>query len=222
MVGDVQAPRRFEAVIEAILSLVEARGLQPGDALPTERELAETLSASRSVIRQAFGVLEERGLLRSIRGSGRYLREAPSGGADSRERIEIASIADLLEARTLLEVEVAALACERRTTEQAGDLLALAQRLTVWEDNLAFHCAIAAATQNFMLERLVSQQVELAGALHQRERYEDAGELTRMRAEHQAVAEAIAARDSDLARDLMRAHLRRTRRLLAAPASAPR
>jgi GntR family transcriptional regulator, transcriptional repressor for pyruvate dehydrogenase complex len=222
MVGDVQAPRRFEAVIEAILSLVEARGLQPGDALPTERELAETLSASRSVIRQAFGVLEERGLLRSIRGSGRYLREAAAGGADSRERIEIASIADLLEARTLLEVEVAALACERRTTEQAGDLLALAERLTVWEDNLAFHCAIAAATQNFMLERLVSQHVELAGELHQRERYEDAGELSRMRAEHQAVAEAIAARDSDLARDLMRAHLRRTRRLLAAPASAPR
>jgi DNA-binding FadR family transcriptional regulator len=175
---------------------------------------------SRNVARQAFGVLEERGLIRTVQGSGRYLRETfdpGSRGLGVRATVEIASIADVLEARSLLEEQVAALACERRTAEQSRTLAALADRLTSWEDNLAFHCAIAAATQNFVLERLVCQQAELAGELHQRRYYADPGELESMRAEHRTIAAAIAARDSDTARDLVRRHLQRTRHLVVTP-----
>lgn len=212
-----QAQRRYEAVVDGILELVDARGLQPGQALPTERELAELFGVSRNVLRQAFGLLEERGLLRTVRGSGRYLREAADTGEnklEGRASMEVASIADVLEARTLLEVQVAALACDRRTAEQAESLAVLAGRLTSWEDNLAFHCAIAAATHNFLLERLVRQQADLAGELHQREHYRDRDELERMRSEHQTIAEAIAARDSATAQDLVRQHLHRTRRVV--------
>jgi GntR family transcriptional regulator, transcriptional repressor for pyruvate dehydrogenase complex len=208
--------RRSEILVDEILKLVQERGLRPGDALPRERQLAEHFGVSRNVLREAFGVLDERGLLRSVRGSGRYLREAAETAATlgPRERIEAASIADILEARTLLEVAVAGLACERRTTEQAAGLRALAERLHTWRDNVAFHCALAAATHNFMLERLVREQAELARQLHQRERYDDPEELERMRSEHEAIADAVAARDADLAERLMRAHLLRTRRLL--------
>ncbi|MFE7277323.1 FadR/GntR family transcriptional regulator [Streptomyces sp. NPDC057623] len=214
------ARRRYEAVVDSVLELVEARGLRPGDALPTERELADLFGVSRNVLRQAFGVLEERGLLRTVRGSGRYLREAPGddGKLGARALVEVASIADVLEARTLLEVQVAALACERRTAEQAQTLAVLAGRLTSWEDNLAFHCAVAACTHNFVLERLVRQQAELADELHQRAHYKDPDELQHMRAEHQAIAEAIAARDSAAAQDLVRRHQHRTRRILFSPA----
>lgn len=216
-----QVRRRYEAVVDGILELVESRGIKPNEALPTERELAEIFSVSRNVLRQAFGVLEERGLLRTVRGSGRYLREGAGRSAaklGSRASVELASIADVLEARTLLEVQVAALACERRTAAQAESLQVLAGRLMSWEDNLAFHCAVAEATQNFVLERLVRQQAELAGELHQREHYNDPAELDRMRAEHQAIATAIAARDSQTAQRLQREHLHRTRHLILAPA----
>lgn len=203
--------RRYEGAVDSILELVEAEHFGPGDALPTERDLAERLGVSRTVIRQAFGVLEERGLLRSVRGSGRYLRHAPpAGGDDVRVQMEIASIADLLEARALLEVQAVGLACERRTGEQATQLLQSAHRLVTWDDNLGFHTAIAAATQNFAIEALVRQQATLAGELHQRDRYTDAAELERMRSEHEALAEAIAAREAELARALMTEHLRRT------------
>src|SRR6185369_3475209 len=191
------------------LELVEVRGLRPGEALPTERELAEVFGVSRNVVRQAFSVLEERGLLSTVRGSGRYLRDAaaPDGvGLGTRARVEIASIADILEARTLLEVQVAALACERRTPEQAHALAVLASRLTEWEDNVEFHCAIAACTHNFVLERMVRQQVELARELHQRAHYRDPDELEHMRSEHQAIAQAIAARDADAVKDLVHQH----------------
>jgi GntR family transcriptional repressor for pyruvate dehydrogenase complex len=214
-----QERRRYEAVVDGILELVEARGLQSGQPLPTERELANLFGVSRNVLRQAFGVLEERGLLRTIRGSGRYLRDAPDDERSkplTRASVEIASLADLFEARALIEVQVAGLACERRTAEQAETLAVLAGRLTTWEDNLAFHCAIAAATHNFVLERLVRQQADLAGKLHQREHYNDHEELDRMRTEHQAIAAAIAGRDSALAQHLMQRHLHRTRSVVFA------
>lgn len=65
-----------------------------------------------------------------------------------RAAAELASITDLLETRALIEVQVAELACQRRTFAQAEEILELASQLTSWEANLAFHCAIASATQN--------------------------------------------------------------------------
>lgn len=208
--------RRYEAVVESVLELVESRGLKPNDALPTERELSELFGVSRNVLRQAFSVLEERGMLRTIRGSGRYLRSVQgSVGSSSRAQIEVASIADLLEARKLLEVQIAELACERRTAQQAQSLPILASRLSAWEDNVRFHCALAACTHNFVLERMVRQQMDLAGELHQREHYQDPAHLERMRSEHQAIAAAVAARDRIQVGELIRTHLDGTRREVA-------
>lgn len=213
-----QARRRYEVVVESILELVEARGIGPSQALPTERELAQTFGVSRNVLRQAFSVLEERGILKTIRGSGRYLRdvgdEPTEQGPGVRKSMELASIADILEARTLIEMQVVELACQRRTSHQAMELQVLANRLESWEDNLTFHCAIAAATQNFALERLVRQQAELAGDLHQRQHYEDTEELARMREEHRQIAQAVAARDGGAAKKLVQDHLHRTRSVM--------
>ena len=108
----------------------------------------------------------------------------------------------------MLESEIAALACQRRTAEQVQSLVVLAGQLTDWEDNVAFHCAVAACTHNFVLERMVRQQLELASELHQREHYKDPDQLETMRIEHQGIANAVAARDSETATELVRRHLR--------------
>lgn len=214
------APRLYESVVDRILEVVEARRIEPGQALPTERELADELGVSRNVLRQAFGVLEERGLIVSRRGSGRYLREvdrAARSGARS-SALEVASIADILEARIIIESHVAALACQRRTMAEARRLIDLAGQLTSWEDNLTFHAAIAAATHNFALERLCRQQAELQGQLHPRDHYRDADELERARNEHREIAMAVASRDEQLAQRLIREHLERTRSAVSADA----
>lgn len=210
-------PRLYESVVDRVLEVVETRRIQPGQALPTERELAEELGVSRNVLRQAFGVLEERGIVVSRRGSGRYLREVAgtARGASSWD-LEVASIADILEARIILEGHVAALACQRRTMSEARHLIALAAKLSSWEDNLEFHTAIAAASHNFALERLCRQQAELQGELHPRDHYDDADELDRMRAEHHEIAMAIAGRDETTARQLVQQHLERTRSVVSA------
>jgi len=224
----VERPRLIDQVLASLLSQIQTSGLSPGDALPRERELAAQLDVSRSMIRQAFRVLEDRGIVDSRQGSGRYLRVASSQDPDLPHALETASIVDILEARIILERNCVALACERRTAGEASTINQRARTLTSFRDNVAFHVAIASATHNFMLERLVRQQIELAEQLHQRGRYDDADAVGAMKVEHAAIAEAITNRDPAAASELMVVHLQQTskavlaaqRQARAAPAPA--
>jgi Transcriptional regulators len=72
---EITPVRLYESVIDQIMDLVKRSELKPGDKLPPERELAEKLSISRNSLREAFRVLESRGLIKSKAGGGRYIRE---------------------------------------------------------------------------------------------------------------------------------------------------
>ena len=206
----IERPRLIDQVLASLLTQIQTSGLSPGDALPRERELAIQLGVSRSMIRQAFRVLEDRGIVASRQGAGRYLRVASSDEPDVPYALETASIVDILEARIILERNGVALACERRTATEAALIKQRASTLTSFKDNTAFHVAIASATHNFMLERLVRQQIELADQLHQRVRYDDPDAVETMKAEHGAIAEAIMNRDAVFASELMLTHLQQT------------
>jgi GntR family transcriptional regulator len=58
---------------EALRAEIQARGLRPGDRLPTEAELEARYNVSRSTIRQAVGDLEAEGLLRRVQGKGTFV-----------------------------------------------------------------------------------------------------------------------------------------------------
>lgn len=209
--------RVHHVVVERLLAYIAKQRLAPGAALPSERRLAETFGVSRTAVREALGVLEQRGLVTARRGAGHFVRDLGNAG-DGRvdpTALEVASIADVLEVRIFLEQHVAKLACQRRTRDEAQRLRALAGRLDRWEDNLAFHNAMAAATHNFMLEQLVRQQMELLGQLHQRDHYADADQADLFAAEHRELAAAITARDEETALRLVRHHLGHTRHTLA-------
>lgn len=209
-------PRLIDHVLESLLDTIQTSGLHPGDSLPRERELALQLGVSRSMIRQAFRVLEDRGIVDARQGSGRYLRSAETGDRHVSDALEVASIVDILETRSLLERNGVALACERRTTAEATQIRNLASTLNSWQDNKSFHVAIARATHNFMLERLVSQQIDLSDQLHQRDRYADAEAVELMKAEHRAIAEMIMTRNVEAASELMNEHLRQTSKTVLA------
>jgi DNA-binding FadR family transcriptional regulator len=212
----VERPRLIDQVLTSLLTQIRTSGLSPGDALPRERELAAQLGVSRSMIRQAFRVLEDRGIVAARQGSGRYLRIASEDDPDVPHALETASIVDILEARIILERNVVGLACERRTAAEAALIRQRARALEAFQDNMAFHVAIASATHNFMLERLVEQQIELADQLHQRGRYDDPSAVDVMRAEHAEIAEAIMNRDGVTASALMESHLQQTSKAVLA------
>jgi GntR family transcriptional repressor for pyruvate dehydrogenase complex len=210
--ADTPRRRLHESVVDAVLAYIREHNLLPGDALPTERELAKDMQVSRNVLRQGFSVLEERGLIVTRQGAGRFLRDAPTPTSEPlvADSLEVASIADVLEARIMIEVEVVALACHRRTRAEADELMRLAGQLGTWTHNIQFHTAIAAATHNFMLERIVREQAQVLGDLRQREHYRSAESQEVALREHSEIAAAVMSRNEDLARRLMQRHLRAT------------
>jgi len=211
----ITTERRYEAVVRQILALIALGEIGLGSRLPPERDLADRLGVSRNVLREAFRVLEARGIVRSQAGGGRFIRASnvsaslPSEGVVL--RLEQAVISDILESREILEAQAARLAAQRASREEVRAVTTASQGSgSSWDDNLVFHVAVAAATGNFMLERLVRLQMELLREVHQRDHYRSPQTAARLLAEHRAIAEAIAARDADAAEAAVRRHLAHT------------
>lgn len=65
----------YEVVAERILQLIAESALRPGDRMPTEKELAERLDVSRSVVREAVKILSAIGRVRAHKGRGLYVAD---------------------------------------------------------------------------------------------------------------------------------------------------
>jgi len=218
------APLRMTDRVKAgIVQMIAAEGLAPGARLPTTETLCATFSVSRPVVREAIASLAAEGRVRTLRGSGVYVKEPPRIGASSMFMAfpdDIGEVLELMEFRMSIEIEAAGLAAERRTEsgllriEQANALFARQQSgdgLSADAD-VAFHRAIADATQNkrFRLfvdemgQRLIPRRALGAGFVEEEDR---SAFLTTIQDEHARIIVAIAARQPDAARSAMRQHL---------------
>ena len=70
----------YQEVVDELYKMIDRDQMKPGDRLPPERELTDRLGISRNVLREAFHVLEGRGIIVSRQGSGRFIRDASSAG----------------------------------------------------------------------------------------------------------------------------------------------
>jgi GntR family transcriptional regulator, transcriptional repressor for pyruvate dehydrogenase complex len=158
------SPIRIRRVSDEVLAvLVDAiRGglYEPGDALPPERELAERLSVSRKVLRDAIDALRQRGIVTVRRGSGGgtvidSLENLTQVSASIQGRTR-ASLRSLLEMRRPVECTAALLAARRATPEQRDWLRRLVGMLDdlvenpkeFWELDIRFHFTIADISGN--------------------------------------------------------------------------
>ncbi|MFD2639862.1 FadR/GntR family transcriptional regulator [Piscibacillus salipiscarius] len=64
----------YQEVLDKIRQFIEANSLSEGDRLPSERELAEQLNASRSSVREALRAIELLGLIETKHGEGTFLK----------------------------------------------------------------------------------------------------------------------------------------------------
>ncbi|WP_347862589.1 GntR family transcriptional regulator [Salimicrobium sp. PL1-032A] len=65
----------YEGVLHKLKEFIDENGVEPGDKLPSERELSEQLKVGRSSIREALRALELLGLIETRRGEGTFLKE---------------------------------------------------------------------------------------------------------------------------------------------------
>ena len=76
MIPELQVTSEVTLTSRIARQVLEAAGqglYKPSERLPSERELAERLTVSRTTVTAAYAELEQRGLIRRIQGKGAYL-----------------------------------------------------------------------------------------------------------------------------------------------------
>jgi len=120
----VKPVRAYEAIVEQIEQAITTRQLNPGDRLPSERELMVTFAVSRATVREALRVLESAGLVRSRPGDPRgpeILSASPATLHKAMSRLVRGGAiepSELVEFRVMLEGAACTLAAQHRTPEQ--------------------------------------------------------------------------------------------------------
>lgn len=80
------------SVVKALRERIAAHGLEPGDRLPSEPELARSLGVSRSSLREGIALLEEDGVVRRLHGSGTYVSHRPGVRNDLSRNFSVSSL----------------------------------------------------------------------------------------------------------------------------------
>ena len=208
-------PRLYEQVVSQIQEWIAENGLEVGDRLPPERELASRLGVSRATISQALVAMEVVGMVSVRHGDGVVLIE-PAGSTKvvSALRRHAQQLPEIIEAREALETKLAALAAERRTE---SDLAAIDEALEVMERDIAaggrgvegdelFHAAVTAAGHSALLARLMAEISELIRETRIESLSQPGRPLNSLHG-HRRIAEAIRARDGEAAAVAMQDHI---------------
>jgi GntR family transcriptional repressor for pyruvate dehydrogenase complex len=222
-INDSRPQRLPEIVANRIQDALIDAGLVVGAQLPTEPQLAEQYGVSRTVVREAARILEQRGLV-DIR-SGRGMTVLGVNGAPIARHYALMlktspyAFDQLMDARLLVEVPLTGLAAEHRTEEDLAEMRASLANVRAHRDSpsvcinedLHFHALVGRASGNPAMSLFVDPVNECL-----RESYEpDFAYMARLDAtldEHDAIFAAIADSDSVRASELARVHLERVKR----------
>jgi len=160
-----------QLVINSLTDAMLARDLRPGDKLPTESELAESLGVGRNSIREAIKILVYLGVLEIKRAEGTFVCEGFSESMidpmvygiilDTSDSYE-----DLMELREMMEVGVMQIAMDKYTQEEIDRLKVILDRMgdeiakgpenveQVFQADNEFHNAISTMGENPLIDKI--------------------------------------------------------------------
>jgi GntR family transcriptional regulator, transcriptional repressor for pyruvate dehydrogenase complex len=215
--------RLVDRVVGELERLIVSGELEPGAKLPPERELAEQIGVSRTVLREAVRILVTKGLLATKHGVGTVVQSASSDqfveSMSLLMKTQNLTLDNLHQVRVMLEVENAGMAAQLAT---AGDLEALQSALLalegardpkeIAEKDAEFHNMLALATHNplivILLDSIAGMLWEIRLALG---KYPDLA--TGGLPDHRRIFNAVIAKDTGRARHAMQDHLNHARKI---------
>lgn len=223
----LQRDNLYKQVADRIEELIVSESLHPGDKLPGERELAERMGVSRTVVREAIRVLSVRGLVKTKSGCGTYVRELNASDVSApmalffKLKQSKTLLRDVYEVRRLIEIEAAGLAAERAT---ADDLDTIRETIDALSDagqdaeqfvqlDLDFHLALAAATHNDLLAMLLYPITNLWLEVI-RISYQVPNAVQDAVFYHRSILEQLVAHNADGARQAMLAHIQHSQEMV--------
>jgi len=230
LISPLATAGRADEVVQRVSQAIQLGLFVDGEQLPPEAEFAGQLGVSAMTLREALAALRQQGLVETKRGrtGGTFVRRpaAPLVGT-LRERLRdmaAGTLRDLTDEQFAVSGAAAKLAAARASAADARRLHALVRQLSgaaslgsrIRADS-RFHIEVARASKS---ERLTHLEVELQTRLGDllwlpaepsgMPPGAEAGELldpVAVSAEHAAIADAIAAKNGDLARELTERHI---------------
>lgn len=217
----IKTRKIYEEIVEQLKDMITRGELKPGNKLPSERDMAESLGVSRASVREALTALEAIGILDIRPGDGTFVKQT----SDSETFEPLALVlaveqnpgAQLMEVRRVLETEMAALAAERATQDNLDKIeesleimkIAASTQEAVKAD-LGFHFAIAEATHNTILLRIMNTVADLMHNSFRSDReklYSTPRKANKIINEHDAIYQAIKERNPEKSRKKMLEHI---------------
>lgn len=218
----------YEQVAGMIETQIIGGEFRVGDRLPTEYELASIYKVSRTVIREAMKVLKEKGWVETRSGRGTIVVDNVTRGVRSSFNVAVrmdphSGWGHLIEIRRMIEPEIAALAAERATQEQIGQMRQAVERMDhairanpvnveeFLDADFSFHMLLAESTGNPLVMMIIHPVVNLMREQQNFHVSQIQGGALRSQNNHHSIIDAIASRDPQAAHANMDSHIAQVR-----------
>ncbi len=206
-----------EEIMEQLQARIRSGEWKPGERLPTMQHLAAQYRLSLTAVREALRLLESRRIVSIEHGRGIFVTSDPGLLEDpvaSIREMETHSLLELLEARLVIEPELAGYCAVRASEARARFIRELADRMELqmkqgedhFTTDVRFHQEIAEGAGNPLLAQMLSVVSDLS-AQGRRETDKLPHMQDKAAGYHRLIAIAIQERDADQARTLMKAHI---------------
>ncbi|QXO16420.1 MULTISPECIES: FCD domain-containing protein [Vibrio] len=166
-VGMINPKRLYQEIGLGLQKRIASGEFILGERLPPEREIAEELDVSRSIVREAIIMLELQGFVEVRKGSGVYVIKLPDSLNDNQDpelnRNSDVGPFELLQARQVLESQIASFSASNVTKSDISRLRSYLdqERINLEDDkedyecDRMFHLTIAEASQNSVLSDIL-------------------------------------------------------------------
>lgn len=223
---------RRSTTADQIKQLILARSLRPGDPLPTEAELCETLDVSRSSVREAIRTLSTLDIVDVRHGHGTFVGEmsldpmvealvfrgvlSPEGSLQAlREVVEVRLALDLSMADRVVEAG-AAQAEHPALSELVDEMVDKASRgENFLEADRAFHTQLFACTDNHLVGQLVGAFWDVHTAVLPQLQIAPPADIQKTAKAHGDMLDAVRAGDVEAYRRAVIEHYAPLQRVLA-------
>jgi DNA-binding FadR family transcriptional regulator len=219
----VRAERVSQLIEGQLKEAIITHHYRAGDKLPSERELADMFSASRSSIREAIRSLERSGFVvvkKGVQGGAFVIKKGNSKPMVDylRDvmRLRQVSLEEILQARVIIEPEVAAAAAEKATPKDIKLLEEITRDqlggfdsenpVMQFDRNPRFHRIIAEITGNQVFI-IIMQILSEIHAFRMNQFKLDEKSMRRITHQHDGIIEALKKKDKELAFSEMKKHV---------------
>lgn len=206
-----------DELISSLRQMIISGDLPPGYSFPNETAFCDQLGIGRTTLREAYKALESGGFIsRTKRGTLVNSSQDIAEAIPFSMMIEMSDFAELLEFRTILEGELAALAAKRATPENIANLKKYLCRMEANRTDMSlltrydtdFHLEIANATQNRLLINTMSSSSDtFFKAVYRAFQVDTDSNVDQALHYHRLILNALACHDSAKAKKMMTEHI---------------